>query len=281
MLGATGLLGKSFVEFYNPNFDVVTHGFSDFADYCIDLRDARSVRSMILEVNPSVILNLVAMTDVDNCETHPTLAYEINVKTVECLVETLIELNSKAHLIYISTDHVYDGFQNEETDVSLVNYYAYSKYCAELLVSRVPSTILRTNFFGRSLGNKKPSFTDWVYERLVSGDYISGFEDVFFSPIHMRTLIDNIHHVADIKPVGLYNVGASTGISKYDFIRIFSKQLGFPTDKIRPVQLSSIENFKAKRPRNMIMDVRKYESLIKTSMPGVAEEIYKAVRECA
>ena len=68
----------------------------------------------------------------------------------------------------------------------LTNYYSFSKYAAELAL-RVNSTILRTNFFGKSMCEQRSSFTDWVYHSAINKQNIVLFSDVFFSPLSMTT----------------------------------------------------------------------------------------------
>ena len=54
-----------------------------------------------------------------------------------------------------------------EEQIKIRNYYAFSKYAGELAAIQVPSTILRTNFVGRSKVSHRESLTDWVYYSLI------------------------------------------------------------------------------------------------------------------
>ena len=44
---------------------------------------------MILQIQPDFIINLVAMTNVDDCEKNSYKAYELNVTTIKNIVQSL------------------------------------------------------------------------------------------------------------------------------------------------------------------------------------------------
>ena len=69
-------------------------------------------------------------------------------------------IDKKIHLIHISTDQIYDDSRPSiEADINIQNVYSFSKYAADLCVSSVSSTVLRTNFFGKSLCANRVSFS--------------------------------------------------------------------------------------------------------------------------
>jgi dTDP-4-dehydrorhamnose reductase len=92
---------------------------------------------MVGKVEPEIIVNLAALTNVDLCERHPQLAYLSNVKIVENLASSIRNLPIRCHLVHLSTDQVYDGAgPHKEEDITLSNYYAFSKYASELAAER-------------------------------------------------------------------------------------------------------------------------------------------------
>ena len=71
--------------------------------------------------NLDVIINLVALTDLEKCEKDVASAFKSNVQTMEKLIASISSLN--IHLIHISTDQVYSGDgPHKEEDVSQSMY---------------------------------------------------------------------------------------------------------------------------------------------------------------
>ena len=108
----------------------------------------------------------------------------------------------------------YLGIESNEENIKIVNYYAFSKYSGELAASLVPSTIIRTNFFGKSLCSGRDSFSDWAYKSLLKGDDISVFDDVLFNPLSFGTLIQFIQLILSKPVVGTFNLGSKKDLQK-------------------------------------------------------------------
>ena len=151
IVGGTGMLGATLV----PSLRDLGHKVVCFSRkskdeeaMVVDYSNHDSLERALDACNPSFVINLAALTNVDECEKNPHLAYSANVRIVEIL-SGWIRKSTSCHLIQISTDHVYDGTgPHVEEKIKIVNYYGFSKYSGELAASLVPSTILRTNFFG-------------------------------------------------------------------------------------------------------------------------------------
>ena len=160
------MLGRTLTPYLrNSGYEVIGQGFSNSVDVECDLTDALATASMINSISPEIVVNLVAETNVDECECNPNKAYNLNIRTVENLVAGF---KKNTFLIQISTDQVYDSEgESNENDVKLQNVYAMSKYAGELAALKVNSTILRTNFFGKSKNNKRKSFSDWLIRKLI------------------------------------------------------------------------------------------------------------------
>lgn len=281
--GATGLLGSVLVPFFRAaGIDVATQGRARDVDFSVDLTDEQAVRTLLIEAKPQTIVNLVGLTSVDECEENLDLAYRVNTKTVENLVRVLTEIESNAHLIQISTDQIYDGTGTHlESQVTMRNHYAVTKYAAELAAAQIRSTILRTNFFGRSRLPKRQSLTDWIFKSLNSGEQIKVFDDVWFSPLSMRSLAEMMLLVARNEPVGIYNLGTRNGLSKADFAFAFAESVGLPKSAMSRGHSSQAKSLKAYRPKDMRMDCSKFERKLSIQLPDLMDEIKRVAREYA
>ena len=273
--GATGLLGIDLVSHLKKSdYKVITHSLSRHADVLFDLSDRGKSYEILEKINPSVIINLVSQTNVELCEEKVNLAYLGNTRSVENLVNWISCSGTDCHLVQISTDHLYDGpGLHKEEQITIMNNYSFSKYAGELAAIQVPSTILRTNFVGRSKVSHRESLTDWVYYSLVEKKHIQAFDDVYFSPISMRVLSEMIELVVQKKPIGTYNLGSNNGMSKADFDFAFAEYLKLPTNTMERINLNQQTFLKASRPKNMLMDSSKFENELGLKLPNLIDLI--------
>jgi len=81
-----------------------------------------------------IIIHLAALTDVDYCEEHRMEAFNVNVRGVSNLVDNL---TSQDVIIYVSTDHVFDGRKywaySEKQDPHPINVYGLTKWAGEAI----------------------------------------------------------------------------------------------------------------------------------------------------
>jgi dTDP-4-dehydrorhamnose reductase len=279
--GATGLLGSSLVQqLKKSGYHVVTHARTSQADFMFDLSDRIKSYEILEQIRPNVIINLVSLTSVELCEEQVKLAYLVNTRTVENLAHWLLTSVKDCHLVQISTDHVYDGIGlHTEDEITITNNYAFSKYAGELAAIRVPSTILRTNFVGRSQVSHSESLTDWVYKLTTGGGHVQVLSDVYFSPLSIRTLVEMIELVVQKKPVGIYNLGSHNGMSKADFDFAFAECLKLPTNTMTRIKTGEATFLKAYRPKDMRMDSSKFENALCVKLPHLTDIIQQVAQE--
>lgn len=279
--GATGLLGSSLAPYLqNCGYKVVTHANTTLADVMFDLSDRNISYAKFEEIRPDIIINLVSLTSVELCEEQVKLAYLLNTRTVENIAYWMELTKADCYLVHISTDHVYDGVGlHAEDSVTITNNYALSKYAGELAANRVPSTILRTNFVGRSKVNYRESLTDWVYNSITSNKQVQVLNDVYFSPLSISILIEMIELVVQKKLSGVFNLGSHNGMSKAEFDFAFAEILNLPTNTMTPISTSQATFLKAYRPKNMCMNNSRFEEAFGVSLPSLAQLIQPLARE--
>lgn len=275
VIGGTGLLGAALVpalEKLDHNVVCLSRTLSDEKHYQVDYLSASAVEISLDKLKPSFIINLAALTNVDECERNPHDAYLSNVRVVEIL-SSWIKKNQDSHLIQISTDQIYDGSgPHDENSVRILNYYGLSKYSGELAASNIPSTILRTNFFGRSKSKNRESFSDWIFRSLTNKDKIEAFIDVQFSPLSINNLVHYITRVVNQPVTGTFNLGSREGFSKADFIYFFAKSLNLNSENVSSIVMKE-KKLIANRPTDMRMDCSKFELAYNCSMPTLEDQI--------
>jgi dTDP-4-dehydrorhamnose reductase len=114
----------------------------------LDLRNAGGLRRAVREIQPQLIINTAAYTDVDRAETDRETAFAVNGEAPGILAREGKKFG--AAIVHFSTDYVFDGSKKSpylETDLpNPVNVYGQSKLAGELTVqgSGAPYLILRT-----------------------------------------------------------------------------------------------------------------------------------------
>ena len=138
------------------------------------------IRSAIKNFDPDVILNTIGVVNIDLCEAKKYIALEAHVLIPIKITNALRMTNSKAKVIHISTDHVYNdrGFSNESS-TNPINVYAQTKLVGEMVYDLRKDLVLRTSFVGKN-NVKGLGLTDWLFKNLKNNKYIDCFSDVFF-----------------------------------------------------------------------------------------------------
>ncbi|MEP7311085.1 MAG: SDR family oxidoreductase [Pseudomonadota bacterium] len=272
--GCTGLLGSSLLPWLqHRGYDVCGVARRGGGAHAADLTIFPEALRLLEEARPDCIVNLAAMANVDECEIKPAEAYRVNAGLVLNLVRWVESTATQCRLVQISTDQVYDGEgPHAEEHVSPLNYYAYSKCLAEEYVKRIGGISLRTNFFGRSARQGRASLSDWVIDSVRAGRSITVFDDVFFSPLSIQTLIESIETVINSSVSGVFNLGSREGLSKAEFAQRLTQAAALQTPHMRRGSISSLRQV-ARRPGDMRMQVSAFERALGVQLPALNEEI--------
>lgn len=221
--------------------------------------------------NPDCVINLIAATNVDQCEQDMGIAALLNCFVPQVLSQLC--LARKTHLIQISSDQVYAGVgPHREDNTHPINIYALTKLVGEYAALQTGGCVLRTNFFGRSQTPGRVSFSDWLVQGGRNGIPHRVFEDVWFSPLGMNSLSRAIIRALEIRLTGLYNLGAANGISKAGFARALFARLGLDAALLNPASVTGAA-LGAPRPIDMRMDASRFATVAAFVLPTIEEEI--------
>jgi dTDP-4-dehydrorhamnose reductase len=245
--GASGFLGSHLgVHLALSGMDVLGLYYSNtsslpFASRQVDLISQREMLMLADVFSPSAIVHCAALSRVLDCERKPEEAQRVNVIGTSNVAE--LARACKAHLIFLSTDQVFDGqapFRKEDQALCPTHEYGRCKVTAECLVQNVPSSlVLRSNnIVGRSSGWGS-SFTDGILERLRRGEPVNLFRDQFRSPIHVRVMVDVIRRSIEERRSGVLHAGGPERLSRFETGIALARAYDFPDKHIVPVSVSS------------------------------------------
>lgn len=228
------------------------------------------------KTNFDILINLCAITNVDLCEKRINLAQSAHIKLIKNISYIVKKFNPKGYIVQISTDQVYNTKgRNKERDIKLINNYAKTKYLGEKYVYE-NSCILRTNFFG--ISERKISLASWIINSLRHKKKINVFDNIYFSPLYVKTLCRYIFLILKKKPKGVFNIGSSKCISKSEFAFYIAKKLNLDSNYLNK-SLYKKGNLYAKRPNFMCMDSSKFKKQFHIKLNSPFEEINKMIRD--
>lgn len=271
--GGTGFLGRNLSNFLKKKNNTLI-GSNKNKGLKLNLCFKKNLKK-IEKFNPEIIINCVAISNVDRCEKNKKLAFKTNVTVTKNLVQLSKKLNCK--FIQISTDHLYNSRQIKNTEKihKIENFYAFTKRASEKeAVKYKKSLIIRTNFFGTS--KKNNGNINWFFEKIKKRQLIKLLNDVYFSPLFILTFCNILQKLLKKNIYGIFNVGAIDQISKEKFFLMIAKKLKLKI-KYQSLKLNDfVKSSKfVKRPRLMAMNVKKFQKELKINLPTIKKEINK------
>ena len=267
--GSNGLLGQTLVKLLLSTKEYEVHGLSrgdnrsgrnDFEYHPIDITDNESLRSCLLEIQPDVIVNTAAMTNVDTCEDQKEACDLLNIKAVEYLATIAKEIH--AHLIHLSTDFIFDGIQGyyKESDTpNPLSHYGLSKVKSEEVVvnSGIEYTILRTILvYGYVPNLGRNNIVLWVKEMLENNKEITIVNDQFRMPTYVEDLAMACKISLDTKALGTFNISSNQLLSVYEIAQEVANAFELDKSLIKPISTATL-NQKAPRPPKTGFDLSK------------------------
>jgi dTDP-4-dehydrorhamnose reductase len=231
----------------------------------------KSIREISNSIKPDFIINFVAQTNVDGCETDKMLAYELNVKVVENLIRAA--KISQSTIIHLSTDYVFDGKNGpySENDLpSPINYYGKTKLAAEnaCIVSNLPYSIIRTNVvYGVSDGLKK-DFIEWVLENCDQGKEINVVSDQYGNPTLADDIAIAMMKIISKKRTGIYHIGGKDYVSRFEFAVKIAEHFHVDSSLIKKIETSELHQ-KANRPMRGGLLTLKAETDLGIKLAGI------------
>lgn len=222
-----------------------------------DITDVNQAINTIKSQKPAVIINLAAFTDVDGAETNKADAYAVNTQGAWAVA--LAAQESKAKLLYISTDYVFDGniknAYSEKDTTNPINYYGQTKLLGEKSVIQHLKQyfVIRTSWL---FGKNGKNFVSTVLRLSKEKDTIEVVNDQIGSPTYTKDLSKAVYKLIQSDKFGVYHITNSGFCSWYEFAGEIIKQAGLNT-KVMPVSSDQISR-NARRPANSVLDNSKY-----------------------
>jgi len=277
--GASGLLGSKVVNLAKQQYEVIPlHNTNPLHPNSIqvDITNQNQVLHLFNKLKPSVVIHTASETNVDKCEIQKEQAWKINVEGTRNLAEACKKAGSK--LLYISTDYVFDGEKGNYTEQDKpnpINYYGITKLEGENQVIHSQNYVtLRTSVL-YGWHPWKQNFVTWIMNSLKQNKAIIVVEDHYNTP----TLADNLAEII-IESIqknlqGLYHASGSQRISRYEFALQIAKTFNLDHSLIKPIKMSQLTTWVAKRPKDSSLTVSKMKTQLETKPLNIIEGLSK------
>ncbi len=191
LTGATGQVGWELARTLLPVGEVIAVDRSQ-----ADLADLGTIRAIIQQHKPDVIVNPAAYTAVDKAESEKDLALLINGKAPGILAEEANKVD--ALLVHYSTDYVFDGTKNtpysEDDPTNPINVYGASKLAGEQAIRSIANNylILRTSWVYASRGN---NFLKTILRLAAEREELKIVADQIGTPTWARLIAEMTAHI--------------------------------------------------------------------------------------
>jgi len=253
--GAAGLLGTELVAFLRSQNEE-TQGW-DLPEH--DVTEVNRFISDVHSSGPEVIFHLAAWTDVDGCERDKARATAVNFQGAWAAAIAAAE--TKAKLVFLSTDYVFDGRSRrpyrESDRPNPLSIYGRTKLMGEQAVERDCKRrfIVRTSWlFGRA----GPNFVDTIRQKCRQQAVIEVVSDQVGSPTWARDLCRPLWELARSESYGTYHLTNSGQCSWFELaeevVRLERSQC-----RVEPVTTEHVSR-PALRPHFSVLDNRAFRN---------------------
>lgn len=274
LTGVTGQVGQELQRTLAPLGEVIGVGRKT-----MDLVSSKSIRQVIGDVKPDLIVNASAYTAVDKAETETELANSVNAIAPTIMAEEAQQ--SGTTLFHISTDYVFDGRKNapytEQDATNPISVYGKSKLAGEQGIRATGAThiILRTAWVYGTHG--KSNFVKTMLRLFAERDEVRVVADQVGTPTWASDIAQTIttllsqfsqEQSSGFSRQEIYHFTSSGVASWYDFavaILEEAQPLGYPLKVQRIVPITTSEYpTPAHRPAYSVLSGKKISAVLGT-----------------
>lgn len=280
--GANGALGEAVCGLFKDIAATYPTDITVGGDIAIrlDVASSADVAAACARIEPAAIINLAAMTDLEECERDPARTYEVNAWGVRNLVREVRARNIP--FVHISTAGVFDGARPSyaECDAHEANplsVYGKSKYAGELIARTYPrSIVVRSGWMIGGGPTKDKKFIGKILAQVRAGARdIAVVHDKAGTPSYTYDIARMILQLLRDDAYGLYHsccLGAGTRV---DIAEALVDSFGLrDAVSIRPVASSYFKDgYFAPRPPS--------EIIVNTLMPAHGRHFRECIAEYA
>lgn len=239
--GASGFLGWNLCQVAQKAFEVHALAHRHIFDIpgvsvvLADITDREACAETFKQVAPDAVIHAAAIADPNVCQRDPELSRSVNYESSVVLAR-LCE-DAGIPMVFVSTDLVFDGTQgnySESDDVNPVSVYAEHKVAAEEALRRMheQAIICRVPVMFGDPGPASKSFIQPILSSLEAGREVTLYTDEYRTPVGGLSAARGIVAMLEHGVPGIYHLGGTTRISRFDFGKQLVAVYGKSPDEI-------------------------------------------------
>ena len=279
--GSDGQLGR---EIQGLSY---THVYKGYKFYytdidTLDITSNEKVNQFFEQNSVDCLINCAAYTGVDEAESEPDAAMQVNARAVEILAKACAGNN--ARMFHVSTDYVFDGASpvpyREDDIASPISVYGKTKHEGEKAVLNYEhGTVVRTSWLYSPHGK---NFFNTVLSLSSEKDQLNMIYDQVGTPTYARDLARILLSMADsslsgkITDIsGIFHYSNEGVASWYDFALEIVMMTGAHC-RISPIE-TDLYPLPARRPHFSVMNKTKIRSLLSIDIPHWKESLKSCI----
>jgi dTDP-4-dehydrorhamnose reductase len=254
ILGNKGMLGSDLYAKFFPDHEVVGKDIEDF-----NITSLADCRDVVQECAPDCVINTVAYTNVDGCETDEAACFAINAEGVKNLAEAC---RAGVKIVHFSTDYVFDGTKGNpyvEGDLTNpINAYGRSKLQGERYLRETVENLLliRTAWL---YGKNGQNFVKTILKKAGNEKMLRVVSDQIGSPTYTRDLAGAVKILVEGDYRGLFHLTNRGRCNWYEFSLKILEYAGVKGVDVEPIS-SDRSGRGALRPCFSVMSGQKFVS---------------------
>ena len=246
----------------------------------LDVADRDQVLSAICHLEPDLVIHVAAWTAVDECEADPDRALSVNALGTRHVADAA--RRAKAHLVYLSTDYVFDGTSPrpyvEWDQPNPLSVYGRSKLGGELELDS-GSTVVRTAWVVGKTGSNMAK-TVLRLGRAEGGRPLRFVEDQRGSPTVASDLAAKVVDLGLARRPGCFHVTNQGETTWFGFARAVMTFAGLDAGRVESIKTAELEPARAAaRPANSVLDNAALRLSGDDLLPEWQESVERLVRE--
>jgi dTDP-4-dehydrorhamnose reductase len=243
----------------------------------LDITDKTAVDDVITSARPDVVIHAAAWTAVDACESDPAKALLVNGTATKYIADAAHAVG--AHVVYISTDYVFDGSKSSPYDegdaTNPQSVYGSSKLAGERALGATDAIVRIAwvcGFYGANMVK--------TILRLAEQPQLKFVDDQIGNPTFADDAAEMIVRLAIEKRPGIWHVTNQGDVSWYEFAREVLIAGGFDADKVVPIKTHELQPPRpATRPFNSVLNNAMLKNAGIALLPDFREPLARLVSQ--
>lgn len=248
LTGGSGNLATELLKVLGKSYEFHAPAHSD-----LDITSPEEVHNFFSQINPDLVINTAAVTDVDGCENQFDKALAVNGWGPYYLAKACQEYHSI--LVHFSTEMIFDGKKTDsylETDCpNPLLAYGLTKYIGEQNIKRIDCnyTIFRTSWL---FGGSAPKFVNRFIEKAKQQASTQVVYDQIGSPTYIQDIALAIDQYLQQPQPGIFHLVNSGKASRLDMAQLIKKELSMDCELL-PLSYQDLK-IATYRPPHAVLD---------------------------